>query len=184
MLTSRAPLCQLGIRYVNLIHDQVIAIVWPDIDPVSPQEYRSQELLESALGRPFHSVGGQDFYPTVIEKAAALFHSLIANHPFQNGNKRTAVVSVDVFLAANGYNLALRNTAMYELATQTASYRQRGVSHNDVLRTIVETLAENSVTFVILYRAQKTDPKLRRAYRVGLKLRQSVRNFPGNKILD
>ena len=42
--------------------------------------------IESALGRPFHSADGQDVYPTIIEKAAALFHSLIANHPFHNGN--------------------------------------------------------------------------------------------------
>jgi death on curing protein len=65
---------------------------------------------------------GQDFYPTVIDKAAALFHSLIANHPYQNGNKRTAVVAVDAFLIGNGHSLALDNKAMYELATQTASY--------------------------------------------------------------
>jgi len=184
LLTSRAPLCQLGIPYVNLIHDEIIAVLWPDIDPVSPKEYRSHELLESALGRPFHSLGGQDFYPTVIEKAAALFHSMIANHPFQNGNKRTAVVSVDVFLAGNGYNLALKNPAMYDLATQTASYRQRGIGHDEVLRTIIETLTENSVSFPALYRVQKTNPKLRRAYRVGLNLRRSVREYPGNKILE
>lgn len=157
-------------------------MIWPDIDPVSAKEYRSHELLESALGRAFHSAGGQDVYPSVIEKAAALFHSMIANHPFQNGNKRTAVVVVDVFLAANGYNLALRNSPMYELATQTASYRQRGISHEDTLEEIVKILAQNSVSFAILHRAQKDDFKLRRAYRVGLNLRQSVRRFPGNII--
>jgi death on curing protein len=91
--------------------------MWPDIVPVSAREYRSRELLESALGRPFHSIDGQDVYPTIVEKAAALSHSMIANHPSQNGNKRTAVVSVDAFLVANGYNLALGNSAMYELAT-------------------------------------------------------------------
>jgi prophage maintenance system killer protein len=48
--------------------------------------------IESALGRPFHSADGQDVYPTIIEKAAALFHSLIANHPFsqrEQANSRT-----------------------------------------------------------------------------------------------
>lgn len=183
MLTSKAPLCQLGIEYVSFVHDEVIARIWPDIDPVSPKEYRSHQLLESALGRPFYSVGGQDAYPSVLEKAAALFHSMIANHPFQNGNKRTAVVWVDAFLVANGYNLALGNSAMYELATQTASYRQRQIGHEEMLQMIVQTISKNSVTFAILHRAQKNESKLRRMYKLHLQMRRAVREFPGNNIL-
>jgi death-on-curing protein len=157
--------------------------MWPDIDPVFAEEYQSRDLLESALGRPFHSMGGQDLYPTVIEKAAALFHSMIANHPFQNGNKRTAVVSVDAFLVANGYNLALGNSAMYELATQTASYRQRQIGHEEMLQTIVEMIRRSSVTLAALHHAQKNEPKLGRLYRLNLQMRRAVREFPGNNIL-
>jgi len=56
-------------------------------DPISPPGVKDTKLLESAAGRPFQTVGQKDAYPTIFEKAAALFHSLINNHPFYNGNK-------------------------------------------------------------------------------------------------
>ncbi len=61
------------------------------------------ELLESAIARPFQTVAGTDAYPSPFEKAGALFHSLINNHPFHNGNKRTALISAAVYLASCGY---------------------------------------------------------------------------------
>lgn len=60
-------------------------------------------LLESALGRPVQSFGGKELYETVFEKAGALFESLIMNHPFVDGNKRTAVTLAIRFLYKNGY---------------------------------------------------------------------------------
>lgn len=60
-------------------------------------------LLESAIGRPKQSAFGEDAYPTVFDKAAALFESLAKNHPFQNGNKRTAFASMVYFLYLNGF---------------------------------------------------------------------------------
>lgn len=65
-------------------------------------------LLESAVLRPMETVGGRDAYPDVHAKAAALFHSLIRNHPFVDGNKRTAVLSLVVFYNLNGFDLVLR----------------------------------------------------------------------------
>lgn len=62
-------------------------------------------LLHSAIERPKATFGGEDLYPTVFEKAAALLHSLILNHPFIDGNKRTAYVSTARFLQINGYEL-------------------------------------------------------------------------------
>lgn len=128
---------------------------------------------------------GQDFYPTVIDKAAALFHSLIANHPCQNGNKRTAVVAVDAFLMGNGRSLALDNKAMYELATQTASYRQRGIGHDDSLREIVANLTQFTVPLQTLYRIQKREgnDKLSGFYQANMRLRKSVRTHPGNQLI-
>ena len=124
----------LGAEYVEHIHDDLVAKLWPGSDPIASGEYRSRELLESAAARPFHSAFGQDAYPRVIDKAAVLFHSLIANHPFYNGNKRTAVLALLHFLLANGYLLVLRSKEMYELAERTASYRHRGLSHEQSAR--------------------------------------------------
>lgn len=63
---------------------------------------RDQDLLESAVARPQASAFGQDAYPTLYEKAAALLHSLVMNHPFVDGNKRTAILSALLFLRMNG----------------------------------------------------------------------------------
>jgi len=61
-------------------------------------------LLESAINRPKQSAFEKDGYETVFDKAAALFESLAKNHPFYNGNKRTAFTSLVVFLYINGYS--------------------------------------------------------------------------------
>lgn len=66
---------------------------------------RDLGLIQSAIARPQTSFGGEDLYPTVLDKSAALFHSLIFNHPFVDGNKRTALTTTARFLYVNGYEL-------------------------------------------------------------------------------
>ena len=66
-------------------------------------QLRDVDLLESAVERPKTSAFGADAYPTVIDKAAAFFHSLSRNHAFVDGNKRTSVVALITFLNLNGY---------------------------------------------------------------------------------
>lgn len=61
--------------------------------------------LESAVARPQATMEGADLYASVLEKAAALLHSLILNHPFQDGNKRTAFTALGLFLQYNGMAL-------------------------------------------------------------------------------
>ena len=68
----------------------------------STPHLRDAGLLDSACHRPSATVFGEDSYPTLILKAAALLHSLTANHPFIDGNKRTAWLSTVVFLRDNG----------------------------------------------------------------------------------
>ena len=67
-----------------------------------PIEVRDIGLLESAVHRPRASVLGQDAYPDLFTKAAALLHSLARNHPLVDGNKRLAWLATYVFLAKNG----------------------------------------------------------------------------------
>lgn len=66
---------------------------------------KDHSLLESAVYRPQQTVFGEDAYPALFEKAAALLDSLAKNHSFHNGNKRTAYVSAKSFLLINGYHL-------------------------------------------------------------------------------
>jgi death-on-curing protein len=64
---------------------------------------RDWGLLESAVARPQVSALGADAYPGVVTQAAALLHSLVLNHRFVDGNKRTAVLAMLVFVDLNGY---------------------------------------------------------------------------------
>lgn len=66
------------------------------------QEIRDMALLEAAQARPQASAFGQDAYPTLEEKAAVLLHSIALNHPFADGNKRTATVAAIFMLMING----------------------------------------------------------------------------------
>jgi death-on-curing protein len=66
---------------------------------------RDLGAIASALSQPRVSVGGQDAYPTLIDKAAALGYSLIRNHGFIDGNKRIAHAAMEVFLVMNGMEL-------------------------------------------------------------------------------
>lgn len=84
-------------------------------------------------------------YSTIPQKAAALFHALVSNHCFQNGNKRTAVIALDFFLIANGRILALSNEEMYKIATDTAKANQEGRRPDDVMVELSSTLAEQTV---------------------------------------
>jgi death-on-curing protein len=66
---------------------------------------RDLGLIQSAIARPQSSFGGDDLYPNVFDKAAALFHSLMFNHAFIDGNKRTTIVSTARFLFLNEFEL-------------------------------------------------------------------------------
>ncbi|MDW4905217.1 type II toxin-antitoxin system death-on-curing family toxin [Streptomyces sp. ADMS] len=66
---------------------------------------RDAGLLESAVHRPSASMFGQEAYSDLFDKAAALLQSLAVNHPFVDGNKRTAWTSCVVFLALNDVQL-------------------------------------------------------------------------------
>ena len=61
--------------------------------------------LESALAQPQMTFGGEDLYPTLVDKAAALGYALIHNHPFLDGNKRTGHAAMEVFLVLNDYEI-------------------------------------------------------------------------------
>lgn len=65
----------------------------------------SLPALESAVSQPWMTFAGADLYPTLVEKAAVLGYSLISNHPFIDGNKRTGHAAMEVFLMLNGWEI-------------------------------------------------------------------------------
>lgn len=88
---------------VEKIHYVLVVDFQRSRDPISPPGVKSKNLLYSAMTRFKTSLGNDLKYPTLELASAALMHSLIHNHPFHNGNKRTALVSMLVFLDMNGY---------------------------------------------------------------------------------
>ncbi len=67
---------------------------------------RDRSGLYSAVGQPLQTFGGEDLYPTIVEKAAALGFFLCRNHAFVDGNKRIGHASLEVTLVLNGFELA------------------------------------------------------------------------------
>jgi death-on-curing protein len=103
-----------------------------------PVEVRDIGLLEAAVHRPRASVLGQDAYPDLFTKAAALLHSLARNHPLVDGNKRLAWLATYVFCAKNGVELDPADDAAYELVVSVAA------GELDDVRDIAEVLASFS----------------------------------------
>jgi death on curing protein len=89
----------LSLAEVQFLHAQILA------QSGGASGIRSQSALESALAQPLMTFGGDELYPTVIEKAAALGFSLIMNHPFVDGNKRIGHAVMETFLILNGYEI-------------------------------------------------------------------------------
>lgn len=70
---------------------------------------RDEGLLESALAQPLQSFGGQEIYPTLAGKAASYAFGIASNHPFADGNKRTATAVMGAFLRVNGCHFKPRH---------------------------------------------------------------------------
>ncbi|MDP4509181.1 type II toxin-antitoxin system death-on-curing family toxin [Nonomuraea turcica] len=105
-----------------------------------PIEVRDLGLLEAALLRPQTSLFGRDAYPDLFEKGAALLHSVVANHPFVDGNKRADWLLTYVFLAKNGVELdPADDDVAYDLVIAVASGKLTEVDEiADVLRTFTQ----------------------------------------------
>ena len=82
---------------------------------------RDLGLLDSACHRPQAAFYGQEAYPTLTEKAAALMHSLCCNHALVDGNKRLALLGGVVFLRINGYCLDLTDDEAFRLTVSIAA---------------------------------------------------------------
>ena len=91
-------------KYPSL--DEVVALHFRITEKTGgSQGVRDWGLLASALGRPQASFAGDDLYPDLYLKAAALIQSLSSNHPFVDGNKRTALATLEYFLYLNNLEI-------------------------------------------------------------------------------
>lgn len=132
------------------VHEGLVNLFAKEDDPVSPPGTRSKDLLESACMRPHTGAGDSEKYDTLYRKCAALFHSLTKNHPFHNGNKRTALVTVLRTLDRNDRRLANRVTDEelfdFVVAVTGDNFPQAGhqLSVDDTVEAISKWLKKNT----------------------------------------
>ena len=86
---------------------------------------RDLPALLSALARPFQTFDNKELYPTSIDKAASLLESIVSNHPFIDGNKRTAYVLARLFLLQNRMDIKASQQDKYEFVMSIASGKMR-----------------------------------------------------------
>jgi death-on-curing protein len=107
----------------------VICLTVPDLLHIAERtlggkpKVRDTGLLEAAAARPAATAFGQDAYPGLDAKAAALLHSLARNHALVDGNKRLALAGMIAFYGMNGRRLTLTNDEAYDLVMAVADGR-------------------------------------------------------------
>ena len=100
---------------------------------------RDEGLMESAIARPYQTFGGEDLYPTVFEKAAAIVESIIINHPFVDGNKRTGYLAMLAILGESKVEINVSNDDIYTFVIQISTGEAK-------FEQIVEWLKQNTIT--------------------------------------
>lgn len=135
----------LPVAFIEHIHDVLVGVFLPFDENINPAEHRDIGRIESALNRPFHTGFGADFYPELSQKGAALFHSLVCNHCFINGNKRTAVLALDMFLMGNQRMLAMSTDDLYQMAKDAAEANKKGIPPDEIVAQLAEQIENNLI---------------------------------------
>ncbi len=102
---------------IHLDLDDLLHIARRTLDEV---QVRDVGLLASAAARPLATAFGEDAYPSIHDKAAALLHSLARTRPLVDGNKRLALAATIALYGVNGFRLNLSNDETYDLVMAVA----------------------------------------------------------------
>ena len=104
----------IEIKEVEKIHDILIEKFG------GAKGIRDRGNLESAINRPYQTFDGKDLYPDPVDKAAAIFESVISNHPFVDGNKRTAYVLMRLILKEYKFDIDVEQNKKYDFVIRAA----------------------------------------------------------------
>ncbi|MFD2308602.1 type II toxin-antitoxin system death-on-curing family toxin [Enterococcus termitis] len=125
-------------KYLTI--EEVIAMNYALIKRYSPLEVigvKEMGSLEMVIAQPKQEVFGKELYPTVFDKAYILYEKLIKKHCFHNGNKRTAVLAMLIFLKRNGFILKVKDCELEDISV--------GIAVNEVSQEeVVSWLEKNS----------------------------------------
>lgn len=113
-------------------------------EPIPDFGTRFPNILESCLAVPFQTFNKKPLYRGLVGKAAILFYLMIKNHPFENGNKRIAVMTLLVFLSKNRKWLTVSNDGLYRIAVRIAeSDPKLKDKYIEILKEFIETSIVN-----------------------------------------
>lgn len=109
----------------DVIHASLFKIRWDKTKggPMPPFSTADPQRLIGALAHPFATGGGEDLYPSIPAKAAALFRGLVKNHGLPDGNKRLGATTLGVFLQMNGWTPRYTNNQLYRYALRVAAHK-------------------------------------------------------------
>jgi death-on-curing family protein len=130
----------IAVEEICYIHWELVKEYETTKDPIFPPGVKSDTLLESAAFRPHTSLGKTSKYPTIAMAAASLLHAIILDHPFHNGNKRTAFVSMLTFLEKNGWVFNLETEEVYKILLKLADHKLVNEKKGIVTGTDEETI--------------------------------------------
>lgn len=122
------PNIQFTLQDIYELHTQL-----EDAFVLSPG-VRDEKLLASAVNTPFQTFMGNDLYPSISDKAAQLCYGIANNHPFTDGNKRTALHSMYVYLIINGYDITATQQDVENLIINVAAGNMTNVELAQWLR--------------------------------------------------
>jgi death-on-curing family protein len=149
----------LTVAEVLQIHEILVSDFANSGDPIFPPGVKSQALLESAVARQHVEFGGVAKYTSATELAATATFGLCNNHPFHNGNKRTALVAMLVHLDKNGLTLAgCPQEDLFKMIIALADHRITEVAPKRVLKDVHKKKADLEVAALnawIVERAKK-----------------------------
>lgn len=117
---ARRPIKQLSVVEVEYVAHRLAQELMDYGEPIPPFNTRFPDRLESCLKTPFQKFDSKSLYSGIVLKTAMLFYLMIKNHPFQNGNKRVAVLTTLYFLSENGRWLKADNLTFYKFAKEIA----------------------------------------------------------------
>ena len=122
------PNIQFTVQDIHELHTQL------EDEFVLSSGVRDENLLASAVNTLFQTFMGNDLYPSIYDKAAQLCYGIANNHPFTDGNKRTALHSMYVYLIINGYDITATQQDVENLIINVAAGNMTNVELAQWLR--------------------------------------------------
>ncbi len=111
----------LTLAEVEFIAHELARQMMDGDEPIPPFASRFDDRLESCLSTPQQTYAKKELYPSLLDKVSILFYLMIKSHPFKNGNKRVAIMTLLYFLYRNGKWLKMQPMVLYQFAKDVAS---------------------------------------------------------------